>query len=249
MDIQLYLERIGMTENVDLTPRLQLLRTLQYQHILHVPFENLNVMAKVPIVLETDLLWKKIVENKRGGFCFEQNGLFCSILKYLGFDAWMSEASVFIHRQQKFGRMRDHMVIIVKLDQLYLVDVGFGRSSRYPIPLLGTSTCKDGTYRITKTGNYYLTQYHLDGEWNTQYKFHTHLLELEEFQESCDYVQNSPESIFTQGRLITQGTVNGRITLEETFFQSRIDDVVKKVDSTPEQFESYLTQHFNIEPY
>ena len=74
MDVNLYLDRIGFKGNVE--PSLQVLANLQKRHLLTVPFENLDIHYGIPIKLDTALFFDKIVINKRGGFCYELNGLF-----------------------------------------------------------------------------------------------------------------------------------------------------------------------------
>jgi len=102
------------------------LAELQNKHILSVPFENLDIQANIPILLEPEHLYEKIVVNKRGGFCYELNFLFYTLLKNLGFDVIMSSASFFHADINKFAPPFDHLALIVKLDKCYLTDVGFG---------------------------------------------------------------------------------------------------------------------------
>ena len=78
-----YLERIGFQGN--LAPSLDLLKKLQRTHLMHVPFENLDIHRGQPIVLDTDKIFEKVVHHRRGGFCYELNGLFFHLLATLGF--------------------------------------------------------------------------------------------------------------------------------------------------------------------
>ncbi|MEP6788502.1 MAG: arylamine N-acetyltransferase, partial [Acidobacteriota bacterium] len=79
-----YLSRIEVDVSV-VRPDVETLRLLQLQHLLHVPFENLDIHWKRPIVLDTDRFYEKIVINGRGGFCYELNGLFNELLIAIGF--------------------------------------------------------------------------------------------------------------------------------------------------------------------
>ncbi|TFB10035.1 arylamine N-acetyltransferase, partial [Candidatus Marinimicrobia bacterium MT.SAG.4] len=92
MDIEAYLERIGYRGSR--TPSVQTLRDMQLVHLLTVPFENLSIHAGEPIVLEDDALFEKIVARRRGGFCYELNGLFAALLRALGFNVSMLSARV-----------------------------------------------------------------------------------------------------------------------------------------------------------
>jgi len=92
-----------------------------------VPFENLDIHLKRPIVLEDNALFDKIVTRKRGGFCYELNGLFAALLRALGFDVVMLSAGV-ANPEREFGPDFDHMALLVTLEQSWLADVGFGDS-------------------------------------------------------------------------------------------------------------------------
>src|SRR5512132_486740 len=92
MDVQAYLKRINYSGSLAPTP--ETLRDLQVAHLRTVPFENLSIHAGEKIVLEEDALFTKIVERKRGGFCYEANGLFAGLLRALGFDVAMLAAGV-----------------------------------------------------------------------------------------------------------------------------------------------------------
>ena len=118
MNIKAYLERINY--HGPLAPTAETLRELQVAHLLAVPFENLSIHAKEPIVLEDQALFTKIVERKRGGFCYEANGLFAALLRELGFDVVMLSAGV-ANAEGSFGPDFDHMALMVVLDQRWLV--------------------------------------------------------------------------------------------------------------------------------
>ncbi len=98
---------------------------LQVAHLLAVPFENLSIHAQQPIVLEDTALFTKIVERRRGGFCYEANGLFAALLREMGFDVAMLSAGV-ARAEGGFGPDFDHMALMITLEQRWLVDVGFG---------------------------------------------------------------------------------------------------------------------------
>lgn len=156
----------------------------------------------------------------------------------------MAEASVFIYREGKYGGMRNHMVIIVKLDKEYLVDVGFGRSSRYPIPINGEVNSVDGLFRVRDDNGMKIVEFYSEENWHPQYKFDIKGLLLHEFQKNCDWIQSSPESIFTQGRIISKGTIKGRISMEEDFFKLRENDEVRKETIKSEDFDIYYRKYF-----
>jgi len=79
MNIDAYLKRINYRGSLD--PTTQTLQQLQVAHLLTVPFENLSIHLAEPIILDGDALFEKIVVRRRGGFCYELNGLFAALLR------------------------------------------------------------------------------------------------------------------------------------------------------------------------
>ncbi len=104
-----------------------------------------------PIALDEDELYKKIVLRKRGGLCYELNGLFRWLLAQLGYRVSRIAAGVYSTERGEFGPLLDHMALLVYLEQTYLVDVGFGDTVRCPIALPnGEASDISGTYRVRR---------------------------------------------------------------------------------------------------
>ena len=123
LDLEAYLQRIGYPGPLDV--RWETLRDLHRAHTTHIPFENLDVLLGKPPKLDLESLQAKLVTAGRGGYCFEQNGLFAAVLETLGFEVMRLSARV------RFGTdrvlPRTHMVLKVEADRLsWLADVGFG---------------------------------------------------------------------------------------------------------------------------
>lgn len=212
MDVYRYLKRIGVEDSG--TADLELLSRLQEQHLLHIPFENLDVMRGVPIGLEPAVYYEKIIGRHRGGFCYELNGLFNWLLNGLGYDTRLISATV-MRPDGTWAMERSHAAQIVELDQPYLVDVGFGDSARVPLPLTGeVKEDVSGTYRAleTKEGLFEL-QRKEEGNWQTLLRFDLSAKELSYFQAACRFNQTSPDSTFTQKEIVTIAVPDGRITL------------------------------------
>ncbi|HSS20885.1 MAG TPA: arylamine N-acetyltransferase [Pyrinomonadaceae bacterium] len=217
MNIDAYLERINYSGS--LAPTAETLRALQVAHLFAVPFENLSIHAHEPIVLEDEALFAKVVGGRRGGFCYEVNGLFCALLRALGFDVVMLSAEV-ANQEGAFSAPFDHMALMVRLKQRWLVDVGFGDSFVEPLLLdeTGEQLQKVGAFRIVADGNYYILSRRGSGagdEWKAQYRFTLQPHEYADYKARCLYQETSPQSHFTQGRLCSRATENGRITLSE----------------------------------
>jgi N-hydroxyarylamine O-acetyltransferase len=212
LNINAYLERINY--HGSLAPSAETLRALQVAHLLSVPFENLSIHAGQPIVLEDDALFTKIVERRRGGFCYEANGLFAALLRALGFKVHMLSAQV-ANSEGVFGPDFDHMTLLVSLEQRWLVDVGFGDSFREPLRLdeEGEQVQSDRAYRILRDDVYFLMQRREDGEWKTQYRFTLQPHEYPDYAEMCRYHQTDSRSHFTRNTICSLATADGRITL------------------------------------
>jgi len=215
LDTNAYLERINY--HGSLAPSAETLRELQLAHLLAVPFENLSIHAKQPIVLADEALFTKIVERRRGGFCYECNGLFASLLRALGFEVAMLSAEV-ANADGVFGPPFDHMTLMVSLEQRWLVDVGFGDSFNEPLLLDEPREQLQGSraYQIVTDGSLFTLRQRIeDGEWKAQYRFNLQPHKYDDYAEMCRYHQTSPQSHFTQARICSLTTAEGRITLSD----------------------------------
>src|SRR5437763_12528188 len=123
MDVDGYLARIGAARPE--APTAKALAELHERHVLAVPFENLSVHWREPIVLEDDALVDKIARRRRGGFCYELNGAFAALLRALGFPVTLLAGKVY--GDGEFGPPFDHLALRVDLGEPWLADVGFGR--------------------------------------------------------------------------------------------------------------------------
>ncbi len=248
--IDLYLRRIGL-ENHELEADAESLRLLQRHHMLHIPFENLDIQSGIPIELEIERFYQKVVMRGRGGFCYELNGLFAALLRALGFQVVRLSARVRKEeRPDGFSPEYDHLVLLVRLDKSFLVDVGFGDCFLEPLVLDTELEQSDpaGRFRFRhQPGNFYLLQREIEGEWQDVYRFSCKPRRLGEFARMCRYHQTSPQSHFTRGPVCTMATPSGRITLaaDKLIQVSDGDRQEKPVDSRSE-FIELLDRHFGI---
>ncbi|MDI1242635.1 MAG: arylamine N-acetyltransferase [bacterium] len=219
MDRIAYLKRIGL-EGADVGADVASLRLLQRSHLLNVPFENLDIHWKRPIVLDVDSFYQKIVEQCRGGFCYELNGLFNEVLRGLGFTTRLISARVF--NGTSHGSEFDHAAMIVTIgEDEFLADVGFGDFAAEPLTFVLDIEQADrtGTFVIRRFDDEYVEVAKRAGdEWKSEYIFRNIPREFSEFSEMCDFQQYSPESHFTKGKLCSIMTANGRKTLTDSKF-------------------------------
>jgi N-hydroxyarylamine O-acetyltransferase len=215
MNLSAYLQRLNYTGS--LNPTARTLRALHQAHLLAVPFENLDIHMGQPIVLDEAAFFRKIVERQRGGFCYELNGLFAALLRELGFEVTLLSARV-AREDRSFGPEFDHLTLLVRLKERWLADVGFGENFREPLRLdeTGEQAQAQGTYRLTQDGEArtYWERDEAKG-WQAQYCFTLQPRQLADFAERCHYQQTSPRSHFTQKRICSLATPEGRVTLSD----------------------------------
>lgn len=252
MDTGTYLKRIEYTEPVK--PDAQTLHGLQAAHMLHVPFENLDIRLKRPIRLDEQSLWNKIVTNKRGGFCYELNGLFAWLLKQIGFNVTYLNARVY-DREGNLGIEFDHLTLLVQIpgrNERWLADVGFGDSFIIPLSFEAAGEQTQGlrAYRLEENHNGFVVwQRNNDDTLEQQYFFDLKPHEFpEEYETACIYHQASPKSTFTQWSIITRATENGRVSLEDgrliltTNGQKEYHEI-----KSEDEYRLLLKEHFDVE--
>jgi N-hydroxyarylamine O-acetyltransferase len=244
-----YLARIGV-ENLGSVADTNTLRLLQRQHLLNVPFENLDIHWNRPIILDTDAFYRKIVQENRGGFCYELNGLFNELLREIGFQTRLVSARVG-DGKGNFSDEYDHLAILVIIGEMYhLADVGFGAFTARPLQLIPDIEQDDdtGVFMIRPyRDDYFEVAKKEDGDWRSEYIFKPLGRDLSEFAARCEYQQTSPESHFTKNKVCSLMTESGRKTLTDTKFIVTNDGAKTEssVDSEQE-FEKILLSEFGI---
>ncbi len=246
-----YLSRIKY--NKKLSADLDTLIELQKCHLLSIPFENLDIHTGTPITIDVEKFYKKIVDDKRGGFCYELNGLFNELLKVIGFKTFLVSVRVF-DTTEKMGDEFDHLAIIVPIDnEKWLTDVGFGEFAFSPIKIITGIEQKDerGIFRINQFDEEYLVvQKQIPGGWKNEYLFSLKPRNISEFSEKCYYHQTSPDSHFTQKKLCSIPTRNGRITLTDKCLKITNNESVEEIEIKNEKhFYKLLKECFDVELY
>jgi len=247
VDVPAYLSRIGYAGSI--TPGAEDLRALHRAHLFSVPFENLDIAQGRPIVLDEDALLRKVINHRRGGFCYELNGCFAALLRSLGFQVTLLSARV-SRRDGGEGPEFDHLALRVDLDQPWLADVGFGESFLEPLRLqVDIEQCDPaGQFRLRRMGDrFQLERQEPEGLWRPQYSFSLQPRRLEDFAGMCHYHQTSPESHFTQNSICSCATADGRITLSGMkLIITRNGQREETTLQTEQQRQDALNEHFGI---
>jgi N-hydroxyarylamine O-acetyltransferase len=248
MEQKNYLARINYRGKLE--PTLAVLSELQLAHLLHVPFENLDIHNKVKIDLSKS--YEKVIDHNRGGFCYELNSVFFQLLKSIGYNVKMISARVFNNNSKTYGAEFDHLASIVKIDaEEYLVDVGFGEFAFHPLKVELNIEQEDarGIFKFEKGDeNYWIvSKKNTEGEFVPEYKFSMIERKLDEFEAMCLYHQTSPQSHFTQNRICSLPTKEGRITLSNyTFKVTTNGNVEEKQLANETEVTELLSKYFNI---
>lgn len=244
MDIAAYLDRIGYHGPVGVN--LDTLRGMHQAHFLNVPFENLDIARGVPIEVDGDVNYQKIVASGRGGFCLELSGLFARALRQIGFRVDVLGARVLNDGQLSYPN--SHMTLLVHLDEPWLVDVGFGGRIATPLRLESREPVVVGSrrYRVDHDGDHWVLTASEPSSGTGIYLFMLHPREWSEFEDACHWLQRSPESHFTEGDVVTLATPAGRKTYAkgrfiETEGESRSEREVAAGDA-----DSLMLQEFGI---
>ncbi len=246
--LKAYLERIGYSG--PLRPTLGVLRRLHRRHLLSVPFENLDIHLGRPIILSESAFYNKIVEHGRGGYCYELNGSFASLLKGIGFNVSLLSARV-AREDGGFTPDFDHMALLVRLEDSWLADVGFGDSFTQPKRLDNSGPQKDNgkVYSITQVNRGgLLSRRDEKNPWRPQYLFTLHPRRLEDFAPRNLYQQTSPDSHFRKGPVCTRLTSTGRLTLtDKKFILTRRGKRYERGIESPKEFNALLHSQFSID--
>ena len=173
LDLDAYFRRIGYSGSRE--PTLATLRALHFQHALAIPFENIDCLLGRPVELDLPALQRKLIEQRRGGYCFEQNLLFAHVLRALDFDAAALVARVVWDRGDDGTRARTHMLLFVQLGEgAYIADVGFGGLTlTAPLrlePDVAQATPHE-TFRIVPHGSEFAVEADLRDVRKTLYRF------------------------------------------------------------------------------
>jgi N-hydroxyarylamine O-acetyltransferase len=203
LDLDSYLERIGYTGSR--SPTLDTLRALQVHHPLAIPFENLDTLSGRPVGLDLASLERKLVQGRRGGYCFEQNLLFKHALQALGFGATALAARVVWERPVDEVRARTHMVLLVELDGVpYVCDVGFGALTP-TAPVALTPGVLQATphepFRVLRVASEFAVEARVRGEWKRLYRFDLQEQQPVDIELLNHYVMSHADSPM-RGRLV-----------------------------------------------
>jgi N-hydroxyarylamine O-acetyltransferase len=211
LDLAAYLERIGYAGDRD--PTVAVLHALHLAHATHIPFENLDVLFRVPIRLDLASVQAKLVRGGRGGYCFEHNALFAAVLERFGFAVERLAARVWAGAHRILPRT--HMALLVTAEGgSFLADVGFGAEGPLlPVPFGGGEESRQFAwiYRIVNgEPGLSVLRSRRGGTWEDLYAFTLEPQAPIDYEMANYYTSTHPDSRFLRTLTVQRATPEGR---------------------------------------
>lgn len=246
--IDAYLQRIGYSGSREVS--LETLRGLHSAHVFSIPFENLDIHLGKGISLEPDAIFDKLVRNRRGGYCYEMNGLFSAVLLALGFDLTRLQGRIMFGYTEV--RPRSHQVSLINLDgQQWIADVGYGgRGLLEPIPLIPDVEVRQYTesFRLLEDPFYgYILQSIIEGEWQNLVGFTLEPQHPVDYRFPNYWNSTSPDSNFVKHRTVAMATPEGRKILTDMQLKIRRHaDIQTETLADMDAYRQALADHFGL---
>lgn len=228
-----YLARIGHTGPT--RPTAELLDAVQQAQLAAIPFENFDILLGRGVSLEPAAVCRKLLYNRRGGYCFELNAVFLLALEALGFHARPLLARVHM-RGEPSGRTHQLLLVSVE-DRPWIADTGFGGPGlRAPVPFeLDVERTQLGQrYRLVDAGPFgTMLQRRLDGAWRDLYSFDLGHVGPADIALGNHFTATHPGSFFTYSRVAARSTPGGRVTLLDRTL-TRVEQGVETAEALPD---------------
>lgn len=251
INLKNYFERIGFTDTI--SNDIKTLVKLNYLHSLAIPFENINPFLKIPVQIDINSIQEKLIDNKRGGYCYEQNTLFYHVLTEIGFEIRPLAGRVIWNDSIDAITSLTHMFLMVTIDNIeYLIDVGFGAQTlTAPIQFILNIEQKTPheNYRIIEFENDFILQTQINNEWKSMYRFNKNKQYFVDFEIGNWYTSTNPNFIFTNLLYLAKPSENGRLSLINTLFKKQdIDGKIEtiKIESIIE-LKKIINTNFNLQ--
>jgi N-hydroxyarylamine O-acetyltransferase len=251
--VKQYFTRLGIIYNIDeWKPTENNLKKLQNIHIAKIPYENLSILMHEPISLNGNDLYEKIIVKKRGGYCFEVNGLFTHLLKALGYQVTVYNCRFIF--EDKGIQVRRHRIMKVNFEnEAYLADVSFrNESPRYALRLRCDEVQFDGIseYKFTKDSyyGYILWQKLSNREWKQVFGFDECPQSETDFFLPNYFCETHPKSPFIDGPHMSICPAMEHITIAgRKFIMSKKNEITKEtIIGSKEEFIHLCKRYFDI---
>ena len=214
--IQLFFERIGLPNDTKIEKTLDFLKTVHYACVTTIAYENLDILKGIPLSLEPEDIFEKIVIRKRGGYCFELNALLSYMLKEMGFTV-CDHFARFV-RGEKEIPMRRHRILTVECEgERYMCDIGVGQiAPRYPVRLaeeIEQRQFGEGYKFEYNNESGWILYDDIKGEWMPFITFTEEKQYEIDFVQPSFYCENHPDSVFTKNYMLAIKTISMNLTI------------------------------------
>lgn len=212
-----YLARLDWTSAARPVADAPTLDALVLAHTMAIPFENLDPLRRKPVAVDSETVTAKLVDARRGGFCFEHGRLFADALRALGYPVRELAARVMWMQPDDALTPQSHMLLDVDTpDGERLVDVGFGGLTvtaglRWEDGL--EQRTPHGAYRLLKRDDYWWLQSQIAGEWKNLYRVRRIDMHGCDYEASSYFLSTHPQSIFTGNLMLARAGIDRRWTL------------------------------------
>ncbi|HEX7840561.1 MAG TPA: arylamine N-acetyltransferase [Kofleriaceae bacterium] len=250
IDLDRYFARIGYHG-----PRAATLDTLNQivcAHAQEIPFENLDVLLGRPIDLDLGAIQRKLLDGRRGGYCFEQNSLLLAVLQSLGFEARPLGGRYRFGRPRDYTPARTHLFLRVELETSWLVDVGAGAMSMAQAIQLDTSEPQPTPHeprRLVREGDVIFHQAKLGDDWHDVYELTLDEMLPIDREVGNWYTSAHPRSNFKQRLIVARTLPEGqRISLlnRELTVRDRDSRADHRLIGSPDELLEVLEARFGL---
>lgn len=211
IDLDRYFARIGY--HGPRTATLDTLNQIVCAHVQAIPFENLDVLLGRPIDLDLGAIQRKLIDGRRGGYCFEQNSFLLAVLTSLGFEARPLSGRFRHQRPRDYTPARTHLFLRVELEASWLVDVGAGGMSMASAIRIDTSEPQPTPHeprRLVREGNVIFHQARLGDDWHDIYELTLEEMPPIDREVGNWYTSAHPRSHFKQRLMAACALPEGR---------------------------------------
>lgn len=246
MDVQAYLDRIGFVgaPKVD----VETLKTLHRMHLRAIPYENFDVQFRRTMTLDPAAAFEKIVRQRRGGWCYEMNGLLAAALREIGFTVTEMAGAV-LRAERGVSSHANHMVLRVDLDRPYIADVGLGDGLLEARPMaLGSHHCAGFDFALEQLDDGWLRFHNHPLGGAPYFDFRNEPADREQMAATCRFLSTSPESIFTQTALALRHRPGGVTSLlGRTLNHIQPGRKSTQLIETADEFAAVLRHYFDLD--
>lgn len=250
IDLELYFNRIGYQGSRDVN--IQTLTGIHRQQCLSIPLDMLDHHLGLPLSLEPEFIFNKILRNKRGGGCSQLNEILALALIQLGFKVERLMARVFYDLKEGQAPILNHKILKVTLNnETWLCDCGFYSGLIEPIPLVLNTQFDhcNRSFILTEHKEYgFMFKVKIEDEWVEMYAFNLTSYIAEDYKAILAYNCINPDRPFLDHAIVTLNTLDGKKILFDRTYKEKSGKKTTMINiRTCKQYHELLKQEFNIE--